>query len=151
MELAMEKISDPGDLRELFLKICEKYVRSSGKQVPATKADDSSVRELALIKETEELRNSIGDIKTQFTRKTTVLTTKLWKMMQQNTTLIEEINVFRQEITVLRTRLALLDTAIQRTNPRRKDDYAKIQMLLKDVEAARMAELEKSGVKKTLK
>ncbi|OQV14086.1 Cilia- and flagella-associated protein 57 [Hypsibius exemplaris] len=146
MELAMEKITDPADLRSAFLRICEKYVRSSGKQVTSAEVDDSSVRELALIKETEKLRNNIADVKTQYQRKTTVLSSKLWKMMQQNSGLIEEINIFRQDITALRTRLALLDTVVQGTNPRRKDDYAKIQALLKDVEVARMEELSKAGV-----
>jgi hypothetical protein len=145
MELAMEKISSPTELHKAFLKICETFVQPGNKQA-ATEAEDSSVRQLALCKEIEDLRHNVIHVKTQHQRKTALLSTKLWKMMQQNTSLIEEINIFRQEITGLRARLQLLNTALQSADPRQKDDYTSFQALLKEAETAQTDKVEKSSV-----
>ena len=146
MELAVRNISDAQKFRHSFLSIYEKFMVPSSQQSSASLCDDFSDRERALGKENLELKTTVADTRTQYQRKTDVLSRKLWNMMQQNTNLIEEINVFRREMTALRTRLNLLDTAVQGINPKRKDEFTKIQMLLKDVEEAKMSELEKSGV-----
>lgn len=146
MEMAMGQLSNPVRLRELFLKIAERYIKVDAAQMRSATVDDSSAREAALIHDIEELRKAVSDTKTLYQRKTNVLSRKLWKMMQENTSLIKEINVFRQEMTKLRARLQLLDTAAQGTNPRHKDDYARIQSLLKEAEEARLEQFEKAGV-----
>ncbi|XP_055341475.1 cilia- and flagella-associated protein 57-like isoform X2 [Paramacrobiotus metropolitanus] len=144
MELATEFISNPTKLRETFLRIVDRYVRLGGKTTKSVASDDST-RAQRLEREVSELKGAISDTKALYQRKLEVLSRKLWKMMQQNTSLIEEINMFRQEVTALRTRLQLLDTAVQGANPRAKTDFAKIQSLLKEIETLRIEDLEKDG------